>query len=446
MKSALRKWAYMFAAAAAVVGLVVLWVSPEAVAANAMEIIKKIAGEKTDKLVRIEDPGNSLNNFYASLAQSAAGNGITRIAHFGDSIVEMDRISGQMRRRLQTAWGDAGHGFVLASRPQPWYRPMDLSFDPSSKWICMTLRDKDIRDKRFGYAGVYAVAYKNKADTEIGTARASNIGRNVSRFEIQYPIEPSGGEVEVRVDGKKLGSFNTAGNPADAYTVIDVPDGAHKLELRAMREGIRLYGVVLERQNAGVVYDSLGINGTGVRYWLQADRDHWVKMIKHRNPHLLLLGYGNNEARAGDGLNLASYRANLKVVVSLLRNRLPHTSIMIVGPIDQAKKKGTTLDSIEAIAKIVAVQREVAKELGVAFYDNYEAMGGRGSMAKWYLARPRLGAGDLMHPTERGGVVLGDRFYTALMNGFKKYLQREGLNKPRPAQYQSALHKVELTR
>jgi len=446
MKKSSRKWVYTFVFSAAVMALVVLLVSPAAVAANAMDIIKKIAGERMDKLVKIEDPTNSLDRFYASLAQTAAGNGITRIAHYGDSIVEMDRIAGQMRRRMQTAWGDAGHGFVLASRPQPWYRPMDLSFDPSSKWICMTLNDKSIRDKRVGYAGVYAVAYKSKADTEIGTARESNIGRGVSRFEILYPVEPNGGPVEVSVDGRKVGSVNTKGNPADAYTVIDVPDGEHKLELRAMNEGTRLYGVILERKNAGVVYDSLGINGTGVRYWLQADTAHWVKMIKHRNPHLIALGYGNNEARAGNSLDLASYRAELKSVVTFLRDSLPHTSILLVGPIDQATKKGTALDSLEVIAKIVAVQQEVAKELGVAFYNNYEAMGGRGSMAQWYMARPRLGAGDLMHPTEPGGAVLGDRFYTSLMNGFKDYLQRAGLTKPRPTPYPSQLQKIELTR
>jgi len=228
--------------------------------------------------------------------------------------------------------------------------------------------------------------------------------------------------------------------------VIDVPDGEHKLEVRAMNEGTRLYGVIVERKNAGVVYDSLGINGTGVRYWLQADTAHWVKMIKHRNPHLIALGYGNNEARAGNSLDLASYRAELKSVVTFLRDSLPHTSILLVGPIDQATKKGTALDSLEVIAKIVAVQQEVAKELGVAFYNNYEAMGGRGSMAQWYMARPRLGAGDLMHPTEPGGAVLGDRFYTSLMNGFKDYLQRAGLTKPRPTPYPSQLQKIELTR
>ena len=42
--------------------------------------------------------------------------------------------------------------------------------------------------------------------------------------------------------------------------------------------------------------------------------------------------------------------------------------------------------------------------------------------------------------------MLGDRFYTSLMNGFKTYLQREGLNKARAAQYPSQLQKVELTR
>src|SRR5690606_24603507 len=66
--------------------------------------------------VDILDPtGHSLDAFFAALArtQQKQDGAITRIAHFGDSIVVSDYISGTLRRKLQETFGDAGHGYML---------------------------------------------------------------------------------------------------------------------------------------------------------------------------------------------------------------------------------------------------------------------------------------------------------------------------------------------
>ena len=42
------------------------------------------------------------------------------------------------------------------------------------------------------------------------------------------------------------------------------------------------------------------------------------------------------------------------------------------------------------IPRIVALQQRVAHETGCAFFDTYTAMGGEGTMARWYGAHPRL--------------------------------------------------------
>ena len=48
----------------------------------------------------------------------------------------------------------------------------------------------------------------------------------------------------------------------DAWELITVEDGPHTLELRTLSGGESImYGIAMERPQAGVVYDSLGIVG-----------------------------------------------------------------------------------------------------------------------------------------------------------------------------------------
>src|SRR5258706_15740016 len=55
---------------------------------------------------------SSLDPFFEQLARVARGTpgAIVRIGAYGDSNWTNDRVSGEIRRRLQAAFGDAGHG------------------------------------------------------------------------------------------------------------------------------------------------------------------------------------------------------------------------------------------------------------------------------------------------------------------------------------------------
>ena len=72
------------------------------------------------------------------------------------------------------------------------------------------------------------------------------------------------------------------------------------------------------------------------------------------------------------------------------------------------------------MANIIAKnQKELAEERGWAFWDQYHAMGGGGSMWSWIQAG--LGSQDMFHPTGQGGNLLGRWQYLALMEAFEAY-------------------------
>lgn len=413
-------------------------------ATNASTIVASLSKEKSESAHAIENPA-ALSSFFAYLSRTASkqSGAITRIGHYGDSLVEMDLLSGQMRRRIQTKFGDSGHGFVLITPSQPWYRPYDLGYKPDLNWLGFDLTMKNLKDRRLGLGHSLAFSNSGKARTQISTARKSPIGQKVSRFELMFPIEPSGGPVEISVDGKKKGTVNTQGSSFDeGYIRFDVPDGAHRFYVTAKKERLRLYGAIIERTQPGVVYDSLGLNSMGVSTFNKLDTAHWSRQLQHRNYQLVILGFGTNEAVPS--LNLDTYKRNIVRIVGKIKAALPNASVLLMAPMDKAKKKGTALVSHPMIPKIVQAQREAAKESGAAFWSTFDAMGGSGSMAKWYQKKPRLGAGDLMHPTPKGGEVLGNYFYTALMQAFANYLSNNPVPSGPAPQGKSPLTQLQL--
>ena len=65
--------------------------------------------------------------------------------------------------------------------------------------------------------------------------------------------------------------------------------------------------------------------------------------------------------------------------------------------------------------RIVAAQKKVAKDTGVAFFNTFEAMGGEGSMGTW--VKKGLAGGDLTHPSPQGAEVLAPYPFDAALLG-----------------------------
>jgi lysophospholipase L1-like esterase len=211
----------------------------------------------------------------------------------------------------------------------------------------------------------------------------------------------------------------------DAWEAFDLPDGPHSFSLTAIGV-VRVYGVSLEREGPGVVYDSLGLVGARAERLLNAEPEHMHRQIAHRDPDLLVLGFGGNETD-NPWINVTQYEQRLVEVVRLMRAAKPQMSCLLLGPLDQAERNQRgQIVTIKALPKIVEAQRRVAEQQGCAFFDTFAAMGGPGSMAAWLRNRPRLATSDLHHATDAGYALIGTMYYKALLKAFADYLTARG--------------------
>jgi lysophospholipase L1-like esterase len=383
--------------------------------------------------VRIEDPtGRGMRPFYEALEKTARGEegAITRIAHYGDSSIATDLITSTVRENLQARFGDAGHGFVLAAKGYIPYKHRGVwqSSNPDS-WETREVVRRQDRDGRYGYGGVQSRAMPG-AWARVATAKRGDVGTRASRFDIYYEEQPRGGQFSVRLDGEKRQTVSTkADTRGDGVYTVEAPDGPHMIEFRYKRGGpVDFYGVVVERDVPGVVYDSLGLVGARANRLLNFDAAHIESQLLRRKVNLIVLGFGGNEA--SDDRTEDEFYEDYLAVLERMRQGRDDLGCLVFSPLDQAHRERGRIRTLPTLPLIIEAQRRAAFDAGCAFYDTWQAMGGENAMRRWYKARPRLAMGDFRHATPAGYEIIGNMFYEAILAGFADYLAGDSPSDP----------------
>lgn len=374
--------------------------------------------------VSLVDPEGSLVPFYRALRASAAEHpgAITRITYFGDSLVASDYVTGTLRRLLQKQFGDAGHGFVLMADAWPSYFHNDIFRFASRGFKVSRVVGPYLKDGLYGLGGVSFEAPPG-VRARFGTAEEGNYGRNVSLFQLSYLEQPHGGSLQLNVDGEPFATVDTEGpEKRVAFFDVKVPDGEHMLEVVTAGGMTRTFGVILEREKPGVVLDAVGIQGARIRFLDKQDDEHWAQLLQQRKSDLLVYQFGANESGDGFAYSMEDYDKTMRAVLEQGQRALPEAGCLVLAAMDRARKENDVLVTVPIIPHIVKQQEKTARAVGCAFWNTYEAMGGRGSMAKWQ--RRGLGQADLTHPSGYGAQVLGNWVYQALMQGYNDWTSK----------------------
>jgi lysophospholipase L1-like esterase len=375
----------------------------------------------------LADANGGLDHFYEALYRTELREpgAITRVTHYGDSPTTADLITGDIREMLQARFGDAGHGFILIAKPWAWYQHRGVWLNGSG-WSIFPATRSELRDRNYGLGGV-----SFHADT-VARARFALDDPGQSHFELYFERQPGGGTVDAFASGAgaagglsaPLARIATAGDAAPGFAAFDVPGGAKSIELSA--EGsIRLFGLTAEKPGPGVVYDSIGLNGASVTVLSRTfNAEGWSAELQHRHSDLVTINYGTNEADSADFID-KQYEKELREAIRRVRAALPDVSILVMSPMDRGYRAGQgEIETMETIPGLVEIQRRVAADTGCAFFDTFAAMGGAGTMSRWYNAQPRLVSADFIHPYPAGGKIIAGVFVKQIEAGLARFKLR----------------------
>jgi lysophospholipase L1-like esterase len=376
------------------------------------------------------DEHDALKPFFQALwrTESKQAGAVTRILHYGDSPVTADSITADVRSLMQDAFGDAGHGFILIAKPWAWYghRGVDVS---GKGWHIDAASQSRARDGFHGLGGV----------NFLGGASASShivLKEDHARMEVEYLRQPGGGLLRIVAAGQTIGEIDTGGpDKQAAFQTITLPEGARVIDLSVESGPVRLFGVSFERNGPGVIYNSLGLNGgqvqVVVRYF---EKNHWAEQLQHQKPDLVVVNYGTNESIFASYIE-RYYSGELREVIRRIKSAVPNAAVLVMSPMDKGERDANRdIVTLPTIPRLVEIQRQVAAETGCAFFNTFQAMGGEGTMARWWDSQPRLVSADFTHPLPAGARKVGVLLFQALENNYQQFkgnqTQRLALQSP----------------
>lgn len=385
------------------------YVSPTA-RAKAVAVVHEDAAEGA--ALPISGPA-ALVPFFEQLYRHQQGlaDGPLRILHYGDSHTAADEWTGELRARFQERFGDGGSGYSFSGRPWSIYRHADIRTGASDGWQVQGLVGHP-GDGLYGLGGVSMSVARPNEDAYLVA--------ECQQLELSYLQQPGGGAVELYDNGAPVERISTDGALGPGYYKYLTTPGSHRFELETVDHGpVRLFGWVAEN-SSGVTYETLGINGAQASIVLNWDDELLRSNLERRNPALIVLAYGTNEA--GDPeWTLENYREMFSTLLKRFRADAPTASILVIGPPDREYRSRGRWVPMSRIDTIIEAQREAAAENRCAFLDMREMMGGKASMQRWVTAG--LAQYDHVHFTGGGYRLLGDSIFQDVMAGYRRFVK-----------------------
>lgn len=405
---------------------------PHAPVAVVPKVVQHNTNEKLPPVSTLfADDTDSLDPFYAALwrlEQSKQGQGgtagLVTILHYGDSPTTADLITGDVRAQLQSRFGDAGRGYTLIAKPWAWYghRGVEMS---DHGWKIRT----GVGLMREGIYGLGGAAFEGEPGA---WSRFRLTESQQTAVDVEYLAKPGGGAFAVEADGQAVAEQSTdAEAQASRSLHVDLPPGTKEVTIRPSGGTVILFGADFRRGTSGLLYDSLGLNGATTSVVARVLQPTlWQQQLEHAAPALVVVNYGSNESSFGTFVH-KQYAAELRLAIQRIRHADPNAAILIMSPMDRGERSGLDdIRTMSTIPEIVAIQRQVAQEMHCAFFDTYDAMGGDGTMARWYGASPRLVTADLLHPTPQGATIVASLFVEQLGLGYNRWKMQQGIALP----------------
>lgn len=359
--------------------------------------------------VEIEDfsTDGNMRRFYDALLNAQRP---VRIAFMGDSFVEGDILTSDLREKLQTAYGGGGTGFAPMSSPLTAFR---RSIKTQAKgWTSYGIMQRKnapaaLRENFFVSGWVSQPSADASTRWENTDFRLRLDSCNTARVLFISPLDS---RVEVTINDSLRREFIIPGDAAVRQIAVTAPH-IHSLNFRVISgvSGFIGYGAVFESQ--GVVVDNYSIrsNNGQAMFWTNPAVNAQVNTMLDYD--LVVLQYGLNIMQQGVR-NYSNYATQIEKMVAYVRQCFPRAAVLILGVSDRNVRTSTGYAPMDALPGMLASQRQAAKNAGVAFWSTCEAMRSYGGMER-FVANGWAGK-DFTHINYAGGRRVAWSLFDAL--------------------------------
>lgn len=372
----------------------------------------------------IEDYSDStmrgMKHFYEALSQVKTMKRPVRIAYFGDSFIEADIFTADLREMLQNEFGGCGVGYVPVTSSISGYRPTvrhsfgGWSSHSSNDSIGFDRALQDISGHYFfPREGAYVQLkgqskYASRLDTcEVSTFYFLNKGFAAIRSKVNGAGE---GELHEETGNGDMQALAVEGRIGQVRWSIEQSDSAI------------YYGVAMDGKR-GISLDNFSVRGSSGLHLRSIPLRTLLAFRRLRTYDLIVIQYGLNVATER-GVKYDGYKKGMLTVIEHLKAAFPEAGILLVSVGDREyKNENGDLRTMPGVKNLIRYQQSIAADSHIAFWNMYDAMGGQGSIVD--MIDRKMANLDYTHINFKGGKHLASILFETLMYGKEQYEKRK---------------------
>jgi len=372
-----------------------------------------IKDHNTDSgLVNASGDRIALNSFFSGLAALKKDkHKKIRIGYFGDSFIEGDLITQDLRQLLQQAYGGSGVGFMPVTSISAGFR-QTIVHSFSTNWNDVSFKSDNRSSENLYLSGhtFYPadgswVSYRGVNQPGLDSFSSVQVLFGKPKNDDQFNININGNQQTLNATGL----FNSTNIPLPKTREVKIGDNS---------TGAPLFGFAFE-SDGGVILDNFSFRGISGVELDNLHPDFLSRIASERPYDLLIIHYGPNLLFKPDLVDFSWYRKKMEPTIKKIKTAFPNTSILLVSTADKGARYGGEWQTEKGVLPLLQTQYEMARADGIDFFNLYNAMGGKNSMINW--VDQSLANKDYTHVNWKGGKKIADILFNAITNEFKNY-------------------------
>lgn len=346
-----------------------------------------------------------------------SGENQIKIVHLGGSHIQADVYTHRIRQELQSFYPG-----VLGSRG--FFFPYSVAHtnSPSNLWITYSGDWQSCKNTQtlpavtLGLSGITSVLTSPVGILTIVARYDSLQHYDFNRIKIFCNAAETGIIPEVN-PGNPV--YQVTVNQEGEYVQYDLTGYVDTLKIHVVQadstdKPFQLYGISLENDDPGVIYNAIGVNGAKLESYLRCGL--FVRQLKALDPDWVIVSIGTNEGNSRQFDHEVYLSGYLKLLDSI-RLAAPGAAILLTVPNDSYLFKRYTNPNTARIREIIF---KIARSYQCGVWDFYTIMGGLNSSKAWY--DHGLMNKDHIHFNKPGYLLKGDLFYTAFLKSWDEHL------------------------
>jgi len=325
-----------------------------------------------------------------------------RVFHFGDSHIQPDNFTGEIRRQVQAIHGNGGRGVIYPYTFAKTNGPKDFTVTSDVQW----LSNWNINYPHKFQLGLAGMSIKSTAENGyvLISLKKDTLSNPYTKAILYYSFEnKEAGRIALNKGESKtgmIGEFDTISVQTSATNDLRIDFSGSKIIIHA---------IYFENDQSGVVYSSIGV--AGARYQDFNRTAHFFDQYQVLDPDVVVISLGTNESY-DPKYNERLFQSEVDSLITKLKALNPNVEIILTLPSENYRVKNGVPIENNKLDSISAILRMQAEKHNCAIWDLKKAMGGNGSMLVWY--KEGFVNKDHVHYLKKGYNRQGVLFFNAL--------------------------------